>query len=82
MYVDSKSSSKYNTISRLYIAFNENMHNDKDKTAHIEFINRLYNKTNNENGAFQIRGIDMHDFVTIITQAMLRYQIKIYILLQ
>ena len=45
-----------------YTDFNENMHNDKDETAHIEFINRIYNKTNNENGAFEIRGIDMHDF--------------------
>ena len=47
---------------RVYTDFNEQIHNDKDKTSHIEIINRIYNKTNNENGAFQIHGIDMHDF--------------------
>ena len=51
---------------RVYTDFNEQIHKDKDETIHIDFINRIY-KTNNENGTFQIREIDMLDFVTIIT---------------
>ena len=46
---------------RVYTEFNEQIHKDKDKTFHIDFINRIY-KTNNENGTFRIRGIVMHDF--------------------
>ena len=46
---------------QVYTDFNEQIHKDKDEAVHIDVINRIY-KTNNENGAFQIRGIDIHDF--------------------
>ena len=46
---------------QIYTIFNEQTHNDKDKTVHIDFINGIY-KTSNKIGTFQIRGIDVHDF--------------------
>ena len=49
------------TLLQVYTDFNEQIYKDKDETVHIDFINRIY-KTNNENGTFQILGIDMYDY--------------------
>ena len=39
------------TQLRVYTDINEKIYKNKDKTVHIDFINRVY-KTNNENGDF------------------------------